>query len=537
MSVPVGAPAAPVSTAYSGAVVPIPDHSATGASATVSVTGTSLIQDLTLTIGGTSCSTAAGAGIDHSYVNDLTLTLTSPQGTVVTLMSRTGGSGDNLCQTVFSDSAAASIQDQGAPAAPFTGSFRPATPLSAFDQESPQGTWTLKAVDAAGTDTGSIRAFSIQIAGTDCTIANTAPAGVGDEYPAVQDQTRTVAAPGVLANDTDADGDDLTAELVSGPAHGTVTLNADGSFAYLPAAGYHGPDSFTYRPDDGTADGSTATVVAAGERHSYGRGRLVRDRPGPDPGRAGRRRARQRHRSGGRPADRRARGRPGPRHVDAPAPTGRSPTPRPAASPGPTASPTPPPTGARRAAPPPCRSPSPRPPPRRPRRTSPRSTTTSSAGPATPAALRTGRAGSIVVSETRTSFVRKMSRSHEYSVKIVTRAFHDVLGRNPDPSGREFWANRVQKGMPVATLALNLIASNEYLTKTGGTVDGFVNSTFNAILARQPSAAERSARVNQINGGRSRLAVASELYASTESRQRRTTDAVPAAAGPDAHQR
>jgi hypothetical protein len=45
----------------------------------------------------------------------------------------------------------------------------------------------------------------------------------------------TVAAPGVLANDADADGDPLSALLVSGPAHGTLALNADGSFTYSPA--------------------------------------------------------------------------------------------------------------------------------------------------------------------------------------------------------------------------------------------------------------------------------------------------------------
>ena len=65
---------------------------------------------------------------------------------------------------------------------------------------------------------------------------------------------------GVLANDTDADGNTLTAAVVSGPSHGTLTLNANGSFTYTPAAGYHGADSFTYKANDGAADSNVATV-------------------------------------------------------------------------------------------------------------------------------------------------------------------------------------------------------------------------------------------------------------------------------------
>src|SRR5207244_40662 len=64
----------------------------------------------------------------------------------------------------------------------------------------------------------------------------------------------------VLANDTDVEGDSLTAVFVSGPAHGTLTLNTDGSFTYTPAGNYHGPDSFTYRANDGSLDSVVATV-------------------------------------------------------------------------------------------------------------------------------------------------------------------------------------------------------------------------------------------------------------------------------------
>ena len=85
------------------------------------------------------------------------------------------------------------------------------------------------------------------------TAVNDAPIAADDAY-STSPRTRalTVAAPGVLANDTDVDGDPLTAVLVTGPSHGTLTLNANGSFTYTPDANFNGTDSFTYRANDGT---------------------------------------------------------------------------------------------------------------------------------------------------------------------------------------------------------------------------------------------------------------------------------------------
>src|SRR5439155_5590911 len=52
----------------------------------------------------------------------------------------------------------------------------------------------------------------------------------------------------------------LSAVLVSGPSHGTLSLSSDGSFTYTPAANYNGGDSFVYQVNDGTADSNLATV-------------------------------------------------------------------------------------------------------------------------------------------------------------------------------------------------------------------------------------------------------------------------------------
>jgi VCBS repeat-containing protein len=93
------------------------------------------------------------------------------------------------------------------------------------------------------------------------TAVNDAPVAASDAYSTDQITTLTVPVPGVLGNDTDADGDPLTAVLVSGPSHGTLDLNSNGSFTYTPAANYSGADSFTYRASDGSLQSDAATVA------------------------------------------------------------------------------------------------------------------------------------------------------------------------------------------------------------------------------------------------------------------------------------
>lgn len=108
------------------------------------------------------------------------------------------------------------------------------------------------------------------------TFVNRGPDAVNDAFTTSEDITATG---NVLTNDTDGDGDAVTATLVSGPQHGAVTLGSDGSFSYTPTADYTGTDTFSYkvgdkgfhlhgllgflRPDSGHTDTATVTITVS----------------------------------------------------------------------------------------------------------------------------------------------------------------------------------------------------------------------------------------------------------------------------------
>jgi len=104
--------------------------------------------------------------------------------------------------------------------------------------------------DNGGTDIGSVFITVNPV--------NDAPVGVDDSYAVPED---TTLGGNVLDNDTDIDGDDLSASLVSGPSHGTLTLNPDGTFTYVPDENFNGSDSFVYEVSDTDGLTDTATVT------------------------------------------------------------------------------------------------------------------------------------------------------------------------------------------------------------------------------------------------------------------------------------
>ncbi|MEQ1606339.1 MAG: proprotein convertase P-domain-containing protein [Pyrinomonadaceae bacterium] len=183
-TIPTGANGAPAARSYTGPAVPIPDNVPAGVNIPFAVTGfTGTIADLNFRFdsdaAGT-CNATVGntaAAMDHTFIGDLVYKLTSPAGTTVTIMNQRGGTRENICTTTLDD-------DGGFPSLStvtgvtgqfLSGNFAPDNPLSAFDGQNPNGTWTLNVSDVAAIDTGSMRRFSLVVTPKTCTLCPGVP--------------------------------------------------------------------------------------------------------------------------------------------------------------------------------------------------------------------------------------------------------------------------------------------------------------------------------------------------------------------------
>jgi len=98
-------------------------------------------------------------------------------------------------------------------------------------------------------------------AGGEWTATNDAPVAGDDAVSAVEETPKLITVSDLLVNDSDADGDLLTAASFTQPADGTVVDNGNGTWTYTPAAGFVGVDSFTYTVSDGYGGTDTANVA------------------------------------------------------------------------------------------------------------------------------------------------------------------------------------------------------------------------------------------------------------------------------------
>ncbi|MFW9968042.1 MAG: Ig-like domain-containing protein, partial [Candidatus Thorarchaeota archaeon] len=111
-----------------------------------------------------------------------------------------------------------------------------------------------EALDGIFTDTATVTITVLP--------ANKPPVASDDFYTTNEDVVLDVdAMNGVLANDNDINGDFLTAVLLSGPTHGSLSLNADGSFTYTPDPNWYGTDSFAYEVSDGELTDNAIVII------------------------------------------------------------------------------------------------------------------------------------------------------------------------------------------------------------------------------------------------------------------------------------
>jgi len=105
---------------------------------------------------------------------------------------------------------------------------------------------------------GRVDAYAAVLAASSTTPS---PTAVSDAYATDEETLLDIAAPGVLVNDSDPEGDPLTAVLSTSVSNGELNLSSDGSFTYTPNQNFDGVDSFTYRATDGPTTSNAATVT------------------------------------------------------------------------------------------------------------------------------------------------------------------------------------------------------------------------------------------------------------------------------------
>jgi len=181
---------------------------------------------------------------DAPVANPQSVTLNEDTPTIITLIG-TDVDGDPLSFVIVTGPTNGTLTG--------TGASRTYTPNANFN-----GSDSFTFLVNDGTDDSNVATVSITV-----NAVNDAPVAAPDSY---------VVSPGnvvrgnVLFNDTDVEGDPLTAVLGTGPTFGTLVLNPNGTFTYTPGTGFAGTDSFTYRASDGSAQSAltTVSITAAG---------------------------------------------------------------------------------------------------------------------------------------------------------------------------------------------------------------------------------------------------------------------------------
>ena len=211
---------------------------------------------VTINVGGTNDAPVDGDETAN-VTEDTTLTVDATSGL---LANATDTEGDSLSITDYAIAGISGTQTVGSVVTiPGVGGIQinadgsySFAPVNNYTGAVPVVTYTVSDGNG-GTDTSTLTLTMVPV--------NDAPDAVDNSYTTAEDTALTIAAPGVLGNDTDVDGDTLTVTTNTAPANGAVLVNADGSFTYTPDVDFNGTDTFTYTISDGNGGSDTATVT------------------------------------------------------------------------------------------------------------------------------------------------------------------------------------------------------------------------------------------------------------------------------------
>jgi subtilisin-like proprotein convertase family protein len=185
LTLPTGVGAPPTARSSSDVSKSIPDDNAGGVTSTLSVSTAGRIKDVDVHL----------AELDHTWVGDVRVDLTAPDGTTVNLVEHPGGpdnwtddpgtpvveTDEAFVSTIFDDEAVSNISDGSEP---YTGSFRPQRDqLARFDGKQQQGTWTLRVRDLFEMDTGTLRAWGTNTSRAACNFDTSLPDSTIDSGP------------------------------------------------------------------------------------------------------------------------------------------------------------------------------------------------------------------------------------------------------------------------------------------------------------------------------------------------------------------
>jgi hypothetical protein len=126
----------------------------------------------------------------------------------------------------------------------------------------------------------------------------------------------------------------------------------------------------------------------------------------------------------------------------------------------------------------------------------------------------------ILGGSSRNSLVADLAQSDEWAANVVDKMYQDTLGRNADPAGRAFWVDQLQHGTSVARMAALFYGSPEYIETQGNRIDRWITDLYGELLDREPDGSGRDFWISE-TGRTSPGSVALRFYQSDESRRAR----------------